>query len=125
MAWANTTNGYHPHAVITYATTNAIADLGTLGGTSSRGYGINASGQVTGESLTSSGVNQAFLYSNGNMLDLNCAIGSAATQYTLIAGQGINDSGQIVVNGSVIGPQDPVVFLLTPGGEGADNYTSV
>jgi len=90
-----------------------MQDLGTLGGTTSFGYGINASGQVTGWAFTSSGVEHAFLYSNGVMVDLNSEIGSA-TGYTLVSGEAINDSGQIVVDASVIATGQNLVLLLTP-----------
>ncbi len=102
------------HAFITNPTTNAMTDLGTLDGTSSSGYGINARGQVTGESLTRSGTSRAFLYWNGRMVDLNAEIGSAATLYTLTSAQGINDNGQIVANGTVNATGEDIAFLLTP-----------
>src|SRR2546426_1024891 len=43
----------------------SITDLGTLGGASSYGWGINSSGQVVGSSGTASGGNHAVLNSNG------------------------------------------------------------
>ena len=48
-------------------------DLGTLGGNNSVAYGVNASGQVIGDSLYPGGglSNHSFLYSNGIMSDLN------------------------------------------------------
>jgi probable HAF family extracellular repeat protein len=39
-----------------------VTDLGTLGGTTSYGRGINASGQVTGEATTTDGATHAFLW---------------------------------------------------------------
>ena len=45
-------------------------DLGTLGGGTSAAYGINAAGQVVGESATSGPGTHAFLYSGGTMTDL-------------------------------------------------------
>ena len=48
-----------------------IYDLGTLlGGDESTGYGINASGQVTGQAYTAGGEYHAFLSSGGGMTDL-------------------------------------------------------
>ena len=42
-------------------------DLGTLGGTDSVGYGINASGQVAGDSYTTGdAADHAFLYTSGS-----------------------------------------------------------
>ncbi len=67
-----------------------VTDLGTLGGSSSAAYGINASGQVVGEAQTSSGNNDAFLYSNGTMVDLGTLGGTGSVAY------GINASGQVV-----------------------------
>jgi probable HAF family extracellular repeat protein len=67
-------------------------DLGTLGGTSSGGSGINDSGQVTGGSdTTDTLVAHAFLY-DGTMHDLGTLGG------TFSAGSGINASGQVTGN---------------------------
>jgi hypothetical protein len=48
------------------------------------------------------------------MVDLNSEIGSAASLYTPLSGQGINDSGQIIVNGVVTATGQTVAFLLPP-----------
>jgi probable HAF family extracellular repeat protein len=78
----------------------SVTDLGTLGGGSSKGCGINASGQVTGEAVTAGGVVHAFLYVNRVMRDLSSMIDPAiAVHVTLISGKGINDDGWIVANG--------------------------
>jgi probable HAF family extracellular repeat protein len=71
----------------------SITDLGTLGGNDSIATGINSSGQVVGDSYTSSGAEHAFLYSNGQMTDL----GTLPSPYSgeSFAGK-INDAGQIV-----------------------------
>ena len=70
-----------------------VTDLGTLGGTSSSAYGINAAGQVVGQSYTAAGPSyHAFITGlNGvGMTDLGALgrYGSSAT--------GINDAGQVV-----------------------------
>ena len=68
-----------------------IRDLGTLGGIasgSSRGNGINASGQVTGYSTMVTGEQHAFVTTNGIMTDLG--VGS-----TYSVGNSINASGQV------------------------------
>ncbi|MEX2307082.1 MAG: PEP-CTERM sorting domain-containing protein [Pirellulales bacterium] len=66
-----------------------VTDLGTLGGTSSIGRGINASGHVTGESyMTGDAAFHAFLY-DGAMHDLGTLGGTNSYGY------GINDSGQV------------------------------
>jgi probable HAF family extracellular repeat protein len=69
-----------------------VTDLGTLGGSQSYAYGINASGQVVGYSYTASGGPYAFLYGNGTMTNL----GTPGTSYSCSYAYGINDSGQIV-----------------------------
>ena len=93
-----------------------IRDLGTLGGDSSEGYGINDSGQVTGTAQTTgNAAYHAFIYSNGRITDLNSLISStAASLFTLTAGQAINDGGQIVVNATVNATGENVALLLTP-----------
>ena len=68
----------------------SVTDLGTLGGGTSKGYGINASGQVTGEAVTAGGVLHAFLYTPGSgMSDLGTLGGGSSKGY------GINASGQV------------------------------
>jgi probable HAF family extracellular repeat protein len=92
----------------------ATDDLGTLGGTSSQAEGINNSGQVVGYYLGSNG-QDAFLYSNGSIHDLNDMI-ATPLDWTLEYAAGINDSGQIVgygVNHSGL----EHAFLLTPTNE--------
>lgn len=94
----------------------SMHDLGTLsGGYSSQGLAINDSGEVTGYTFFTSGASRAFVYSNGSMQDLNADIGSATNLYTLEQGLGINDAGQIVVDGvsDITGQQH--ALLLTPG----------
>src|SRR5215208_2576272 len=92
--YENYSGGWSYAAVLTPATTATyeVQDLGTLGGDYSAAAGINDSGKVVGSSLTSSCVEDAFLYDSTNgMQDLGTLGGpySAAT--------GINDSGKVVV----------------------------
>ena len=70
-----------------------VTDLGTLGGSGSNAIGINASGQVVGQSWTSSSNEHAFLYSNGAMVDLGILFGPPLTSQCRF---GINASGQVV-----------------------------
>ena len=76
-----------------------MTDLGTLGGTSSEGHGINNYGQVVGRAMTTGSGEHAFLYSDGTMFDLNTLVTEGLGGATLHEASGINDSGQIVANG--------------------------
>jgi probable HAF family extracellular repeat protein len=82
-----------------------MTDLGTLGGCYA--YGINASGQVVGQSSNGHG----FLYSGGVMTDLNSLL-PAGSGWQLVNANAINDSGQIVGDG-VINGQDHAFLLDT------------
>jgi probable HAF family extracellular repeat protein len=82
-------------------TMQSLENLDTiLSSVASTGYGINANGQVTGSAFNQDHpASYAFIYINGHFLDLNSLIPSrGAARYTLLSGQAINDSGQIVVN---------------------------
>jgi probable HAF family extracellular repeat protein len=73
------------------APTYTVTDIGTFGGSSSRAYGINDSGQVVGMAVGSGNLfSHAFLYSNGITTDLGTLGGTYSIAY------GINNSGQIV-----------------------------
>jgi probable HAF family extracellular repeat protein len=84
-------HGEYQHHAFLYDSTNGMKDLGTLGGTNSRAYGINTSGQIVGYSDTANGGSHAFLYdSTSGMKDLGTLGGTNSYAY------GINDSGQVV-----------------------------
>lgn len=68
----------------------AMTSLGTLGGTSGIGNGINASAQVAGYSQNSSGTYRAFLSSGSTLTDIGDLGGGSATAYAL------NDLGWVV-----------------------------
>ena len=75
----------------------AIKDLGTFGNTFSQGWGINNSGQVTGNSRITGTSNQhAFFYDGSSMQDIGFLDGTSSY------GKGINDSGQITGDNSGI-----------------------
>lgn len=108
--WAHTSAGME-HAFL--YTNGAIQDLGTANvsesDSESRGYDINASGQVTGKSYSpSSRVQQAFLY-DGNQMQALGTLGGASS-----VGYGINDSGQ-VVGQSVTAQGQSRAFLYEDG----------
>lgn len=83
-----------------------MRDIGTLGGSSSFGQGINAFGQITGESsITTDSADHAFLYSRGKMTDIGTLGGSFST------GLGINLLGQITGYSHTAGDRATHAFL--------------
>jgi probable HAF family extracellular repeat protein len=86
-------------------------DLGTFGGADSQALGMNDAGQVVGDADTSKGTEDAFLYTDGQMLDLNNLI-AASSGWMLTDATGINTDGQIVGDGTIDGEDH--AFLLTP-----------
>jgi probable HAF family extracellular repeat protein len=72
----------------------SIIDLGTLGGSESKAYGINNSGQVVGFAQTSAGLYRAFLYTGGAMNDLGTLGGTQSYAF------GINNVGEVVGYGT-------------------------
>ncbi len=96
-----------------------MSDLGTLdGGVNSQSfaYGINASGQIVGQSSASGGAGNgayhAFSYSGGIMTDLNSLLPVGSGWNILELANAINDSGQIVGSGSINRHQH--AFLYDP-----------
>jgi len=84
-----------------------IINLGTLpGDDASIALGVNASGQVTGGSLTASGIPRAFLYSGGVMTNLGTLSGDLAS-----AGIGINAAGTVAgVSVNILGTPHAALF---------------
>jgi probable HAF family extracellular repeat protein len=113
-------SSYKYHAFLysdTPGTGGAMVDLGTLGGTTSVAYSINASGQITGSSYANEvSVDHAFLYTGmpghgGTMIDL---LGGEAG-----CGYGINDFGQVVGNyHTSSGAYHAFLYTGTPGIDG-------
>jgi probable HAF family extracellular repeat protein len=101
--------------------TPKMQDLGALGGTFSFASDINSSGQVVGGAQTSSGAFHAFVYSGGQMQDLNDLIPTDSGM-ELTSANAINTSGQIVGEGRLRGVDGSVgngfIFLATPDGDG-------
>jgi probable HAF family extracellular repeat protein len=90
-------------------------DLGTLGGSSSAGYGINASGQMVGFStMAGEAAEHAFLYADNVMYDLNSLVISGLGSDYLYDAWGFNDSGQIIANGCDADNVNCQAYVLTP-----------
>lgn len=85
----STTAAYKLHA---FRWSGGMADLGTLGGDASYGYGINENGQVVGGSFLAPYPDNTFhaFLSSGAMQDLGTAGWDSSTAY------GMNDNGQVV-----------------------------
>lgn len=98
--------------------TYTVTDLGTFdGGSYSRATGINASGQVVGDSQTNGKQGEhAFLYDDSaspHMRDLNRLI-PFSSGVELTDARGIKDLGQIAAYGTINGQRH--AFRLTPVG---------
>jgi probable HAF family extracellular repeat protein len=92
-----------------------MLDLGTLGGSDSYGYNVNAAGQVVGSSYVPANVSNyshAFLYTSGvGMVDLNTLI-DPLSGWELLDASDINDAGQITGQGLI--NDEYHAYLLTP-----------
>jgi probable HAF family extracellular repeat protein len=103
----------------------SVTDLGSLGGTESRGYGINASGQVAGfANITGDRFQHAFLWTpttpngvSGTMQDLGTLGGNASNGY------GINSNGQVTGISFTTGDAAFRAFLWTPTTPGGASGT--
>ncbi len=113
---ANTANG-EVHAFRTAADSvinPETDDLGTLGGDFSGAEAINELGQVVGSSKLANGDIRAFLFDEDTMFDLNDLIADNVN-FVLTEAVGINEKGQIAVNGFFGNDtQTSRAFLLTP-----------
>ncbi|HZL43464.1 MAG TPA: hypothetical protein VFD66_09315 [Verrucomicrobiae bacterium] len=68
----------------------AVVDLGTLGGTNSRAFGLNNHGVIVGDAMRPDGSTHAFAFTNGVMMDLGTLGGTNSHAYS------VNDMGHIV-----------------------------
>jgi probable HAF family extracellular repeat protein len=84
-----------PAAPRAAAQDSTIIDLGTLGGASSRGFAINAAGQVVGTSDTASHDEHVFLWQDGVMTDL----GTLVSRFSYP--RAINNNGQVAGDASL------------------------
>ncbi|MEY2545071.1 MAG: hypothetical protein QOG48_188, partial [Verrucomicrobiota bacterium] len=96
-----------------------VADLGTLGGTTSTAsvagqQNFNTAGMIVGSSTTSDNFEHAFLFVDGQMFDLNTLCDLSKSDFkVLTVAKTINDCGLIVGEGVTING-DKHAFLLTP-----------
>ena len=113
-------NGYQGHLPTnTSGTDTQIADPGNLywtvldlGGDQGEALAINSSGTVVGDSDTSDGNEDAFVYSGGTLSDLNDDVTGLPEGVTLQSATGINNAGQIT-GVAVDDSGDEYAFLLT------------
>jgi probable HAF family extracellular repeat protein len=91
----------------------APADLGTLGGASSDGRGVNGLGWVVGSSETGGGETHAFLWTpDDGMIDLGTLGGVSSTAAA------VNDEGYIVGEArNAAGQRIPVIWFVDPAAE--------
>jgi len=89
----------------------AVTPLGTLGGATSEALGLNALGDVVGNSATSSGGSDPFLYADGKMTDLNSVL-PANSGWNLQTATAINDLGEIVGQGTFDGQKSGYLLDL-------------
>jgi probable HAF family extracellular repeat protein len=92
-----------------------FTDLGTLGGPSSYGDGVNTAGQVVGVSDMAPGTSDTpthgFLWEDGTLFDLNDLL-VPASGWEITGASGINEAGQIAGMGAANGVTHAI--LLTP-----------
>jgi probable HAF family extracellular repeat protein len=90
-----------------------LREIGTLGGATSYGYGINRKGEVVGRADISSGTSRAFIWREGQGIsNLNSLI-KLGVVFEALAANDINDSGSIVGLGRDF-KFDNKAFLLLP-----------
>jgi probable HAF family extracellular repeat protein len=90
---AYTLNDQEMHGFV--STGGPLTDLGTLGGNYSLPLAINNAGLIVGQAGAADGSDHAFIYKNGQMVDLNTLL-ATNSGWVLQEALFINDSGRIV-----------------------------
>lgn len=99
---------------VRWAADGAPTPLGFLsGGTFSQANDVNNLGDIVGTSSATAGNNRAFLFTGGQMLDLNEFLTGTSDFSALTFAQGINDLGQITGYGT-LAAGGIRGFVLTP-----------
>jgi len=94
--------------------------IGTLGGSDSEAYAINNRAQIVGRSLDTNGLTHAFLFQNGELLDLNVELrwNRRLLQLDYAAALGVSETGQVVgAKQCWTSCQDDAVADDSPGGK--------
>lgn len=111
--YSDTASG-NEHAFLSGPNGETLIDLGTLPGTNnSKSFGVNDSGQVIGYSFQTYHLGDAFLYSNGALLDLNKLI-APGSDFMLRKATSISNNGFITGFGINDLTGQSEAFLLTP-----------
>jgi probable HAF family extracellular repeat protein len=111
---------HHAFRTAPNAAINSSSDLGMPAGHDpavyrSVAWALNQAGDVVGWYVPvnqAAGRSRAFLYTDDGIVDLNDLLDPSITGWTLMAGYGINDSGQILAVGNFNGADR--LALLTP-----------
>ena len=97
----------------------SVTDLGTLGGNASSAKGVagsghNAAGMIVGSSTASDNSERAFLYTNGQMFDLNALCDLSTSDFNILTvATSISDSCLIIGEG-ITNNGEKHAFLLKP-----------
>jgi probable HAF family extracellular repeat protein len=122
---ANLTGDQIRHAFLWKHGAKKKIDLGTLG-FNSAAFGINSQRQVIGASRVNSTTVHAFLWEQGEIVDLNDLV-NPKSDAQLIEPDAISDSGEIAANGLPKGCNDEScehAYVLVPGGNCDDDCES-
>jgi probable HAF family extracellular repeat protein len=113
-----TGSAFPTHAFLWQSSTGMIPLVG-LGGSDTEPQAINTTGQVVGFGTTTAGAHHAWIWqSSTGMVDLNTLIPSNSG-WVLNDASGINDTQQIVGQGSINGQPHAFLWQFSPVGGGA------